>query len=402
MIVGDLLKLFDGYLGAGSPLAYAAAFAAGALISFTPCVYPLLPVTVGCVGGLSGGSRARGLILSLSYALGMAAVYAALGAAAALSGTVFGAAAASRVANVVVGAICVLMGLSLFDLFRLPVPSFSSRAGAGEGRSGVAGAFAFGAASGLVVGPCTAPVLGSLLVYVGSRRNVVFGTSLLFTFALGMGLLPVLGGTFAGFLSALPRSGPWLGRIRKGFGAVLVAAGAFFLLAAAGVGTGERTASRPGAPATAVRPATAPAVPPAASPVRGPGSGELTDFTLPDAAGRPVTLSRVVRQAPVLLVFWASWCPYCNAAVPEINALHSGGAGGDLRILALDYKESREAVRAFIRAKGVKYTVLLDADGAVARAYGVVGIPTYVLIERGGGIAYRGNVLPPDIGAQPR
>ena len=104
----------------------------------------------------------------------------------------------------------------------------------------------------------------------------------------------------------------------------------------------------------------------------------------------------------MLLVFFATWCRYCNAAVPGINALQAGAATGDLRILALDYRESREAVEAFIRAKGVTYPVLLDADGTVAQIYAVVGIPTYVLIERGGAIAYRGNVLPPAIGGRPR
>ena len=390
--VTDFPTFFDAYLKAGSVLAYAAAFAGGALISFTPCVYPLLPVTAGYVGGMSRGSRSRGFFLSLSYALGMAVVYAALGAAAALSGRVFGAAAASPAAHVAVGAICVLMGLWLFDILRLPLPSFPAAAGATAGRGGGAGAFAFGAASGLVVGPCTAPVMGSLLVYVGTRQNVVFGTSLLFAFALGMGLLPVLAGTFAGFLAALPRSGPWLAKVKKGFGVVLIAAGAYFLMTAAGVTMWptERTTASRDVPSTA---------PPAAA---GPGATQMADFTLPDTAGRPVTLSRFAEQTPVLLVFWATWCPYCNAAVPEINALHSGAGGGNLRILALDYKESPDTVDAFIRGKGVRYPVLFDADGAVARMYGVVGIPTYVLIDRGGAIAYRGNVLPPDIAAKAR
>ncbi len=400
----ELLDLFDAYLAAGSALAYAAAFAGGALVSFTPCVYPLLPVTVGYVGGRSRGSRARAFLLSLSYALGMAAVYAGLGAAAALSGTVFGASAASPAVNAAVGAICVLMGLSLFDLFRLPVPAFSAGTGAAARRGGVAGAFAFGAASGLVVGPCTAPVMGSLLVYVGTRQNVLFGTSLLFAFALGMGLLPVLGGTFAGFLAALPRSGPWLLRVKKGFGIVLVAAGAWFLLTAAGVktGPGPRTAALPGAPGPAVAPAVPPAVAPAVAPGAGSGAAKMVDFTLRDTAGRPVALSRVAQEGPVLLVFWATWCPYCNAAVPAINALHAGAGGSDLRVLAVDYRESQQAVDAFIRAKGVKYPVLLDPDGAVARRYGIVGIPTYILIDRPGTIVYRGNVLPRDIARMAR
>ena len=389
--MGNFLNPIDSYLAAGSVLAYAAAFAGGALVSFTPCIYPLVPVTAAYVGGTSRGSRSRAFFLSLSYAVGMAAIYSALGAAAALSGEVFGAEAASPAANIVVGTICILMGLSLFDLFRLPVPAFSADAGARR-RGGAAGAFAFGMASGLVVGPCTAPVLGSLLVYVASRRNVPFGASLLFMFALGMALLPVLAGTFAGFLAALPRSGPWLSRVKKGSGAVLVAAGGAFLLAAAtaDVGPAGRTAAPPGVPQTAV------------PPPGDAGARKAADFTLSDTAGRPVTLSRFAQGAPVLLVFWATWCPYCNAAVPELNALHRSGARGDLRILAVDYRESRETVDAFVLAKGVTFPIVLDADGAVARAYGVVGIPTYILIDRGGKIAFRGNVLPADIAARAR
>ncbi len=157
------------------------------------------------------------------------------------------------------------------------------------------------------------------------------------------------------------------------------------LRAAPGVGPGGRTAAPPDVPATAAPPAA------------GSGAGEMADFTLPDTAGQPVTLSRFAGKMPVLLVFWATWCPYCNEAVPEINALRSAAAGGDLRILALDYKESRETVDAFVRARGVRYPVLLDADGAVAKKYGVVGIPTYVLIGREGKVAYRANILPDDI-----
>ncbi len=390
--MGAVPDLFRTYLEAGSALAYAAAFAGGALISFTPCIYPLVPVTAGYVGGASRGSRRRGFLLSLSYILGMSIVYSGLGAAAALSGSVFGASAASPAANALVGAFCVLMGLSLFDVFRLPFVAFPAGPGPGSGRRGAAGAFAFGAASGLVVGPCTAPVLGALLLYVASRQNVLFGTSLLFAFALGMGLLPALAGTFAGFLSALPRSGEWLSRVKKGFGVVLIAAGAWFLYSAAPAGSGpaRRATAPPQAPATAVPPAGAS------------GAGTIADFTLPDTAGRPVSLGRFAGDAPVLLVFFATWCPFCNAAVPEINALRAGAADNALRILAVDYRETGETVEAFVRAKDVRYAVVLDADGTVARRYGVVGIPTYVLADRRGTVVYRGNVLPDDIRARIR
>lgn len=87
-------------------------------------------------------------------------------------------------------------------------------------------------ASGLVVGPCTAPVLGALLLYVGSSGNVALGMSLLFVFALGMGALLVLLGTFTGMLAGLPKSGRWLVLVKKGFGALMILAGEYFLVEA--------------------------------------------------------------------------------------------------------------------------------------------------------------------------
>ena len=228
----NLLHSFEAYLQAGSVLTYAAVFAGGVLISFTPCVYPVLPITVGYIGGRSQGSKAKGFFLSISYVLGMAAMYAALGSVAALTGRVFGRTAASPVTNIVIGNICLLMALSLLDVFHVPLPGFSGRGSTGKGRGGAIGAFTMGLLSGLVVGPCTAPVLGTLLVYVGARQNILFGTSLLFVFALGMGFLLLVAGTFTGLLANLPKSGRWTETVKKGFGVFLILAGEYFLLEA--------------------------------------------------------------------------------------------------------------------------------------------------------------------------
>ena len=141
-------------------MAYAAAYGAGILTSFTPCVYPLIPVTAGYIGCRSDGSRSRGLALSAAYVAGMALVYAALGAAAALLGRVFGETAANPWAYLLVGNVCLILALSMFDVIALPLPSRGD--GTVRARGGFAGAFAFGMASGLVVGPCTAPVLETL------------------------------------------------------------------------------------------------------------------------------------------------------------------------------------------------------------------------------------------------
>ena len=127
------------------------------------------------------------------------------------------------------------------------------------------------------------------------------------------------------------------------------------------------------------------------------GNGRPADFTLPDLDGRPVTLGRFLGKEAVLLVFWATWCAECKAAIPEINALSTGPLAGKLRVLGLDFRESRETVVRAVKSHGIRYPVLLDLRGQVAHAYGVAGIPTYILIRRDGKIVYRNFVLPEDI-----
>jgi peroxiredoxin len=124
------------------------------------------------------------------------------------------------------------------------------------------------------------------------------------------------------------------------------------------------------------------------------GDGLIADFTLKDLDGQPVSLSQFRGKKPVLLVFWATWCPECKAASPAINDLHDGPIGEKLQILAIDYRETQKKVAAAVKSGGIRYPVLLDERGQVARAFGVVGIPTYILIGRDGTIVFREYVLP--------
>ena len=229
----EFLSSFPSYLRTGSLLAYPVAFFAGLLTGFTPCTYPILPVTVGYLGSRDGRSRQRRFLLAGAFVLGMAAVYAALGMAAGLTGRVFGEISAHPLSYLVTGNVCILLSLSLFDVFQLPtITLLPHRGGTGEGAGGIGGAFLVGAVSGIVVGPCTAPVLGGVLIYVGSSGNPVFGATLLFTFALGMGLPVVALATFTGLLAGLPRSGAWLVKVKRGFGVLLLLAGEYLLLEA--------------------------------------------------------------------------------------------------------------------------------------------------------------------------
>ena len=154
-----------------------------------------------------------------------------------------------------------------------------------------------------------------------------------------------------------------------------------FLLCGAALAGPER--SLPGAGGAAATP--------------GAESDRAADFTLADLDGQPVTLSRFLGKTPVLLVFWATWCPECKAAIPEINALTTGPLAEKLQIFGIDFRESREKVAQAVTSRGIRYPVLLDERGQAARAFGIVGVPTYILIGREGKVLYRGHVLPGDI-----
>lgn len=212
-------------------LAFLAVYAAGVLVSFTPCVYPVAPIIVAYIGGRGENTRLKSFLLSVFYVLGMAVTYTALGAVSALTGKLFGQIQTNPWTYLIVANICILLGLSMLDVFslhfRLP---FSAREP--SGRKGFAGSFLVGATSGLILAPCTAPVLGVLLTYVAARQNVIYGMGLFFVFSLGMGTLLIVLGTLSGVLGSLPRSGAWMVWIKRAFGIIMIGMGEYFLVTA--------------------------------------------------------------------------------------------------------------------------------------------------------------------------
>jgi cytochrome c-type biogenesis protein len=215
------------YLKGSVLMAYVVSFLGGLLASFTPCVYPMIPITAGFVGSNNiGGSRLRGFALSTVYVVGIAVTYSALGMVAALSGRFFGEINTNPWVYFAVANIIILLGLGMLEVFEIPM--FSS--GSSAGSSGFIGVFVMGIASGFVAGPCTAPVLGVLLTYVATTQSVLLGGSMLFVFAFGMGVILIAVGTFSGLVAALPRSGTWMVKIKKAMGFLMIALGEYFLI----------------------------------------------------------------------------------------------------------------------------------------------------------------------------
>ena len=231
-MIENFIDGLSGYLQGSVPLSLLAVYLGGVLISFTPCVYPVIPITIAYIGARGEGSKWRGFVLSLIYVAGMAVTYTLLGAVAALSGKLFGQIQSHPWTYFLIGNLCILMGLSMLGVFTFNVrtPGFITREPPRKRGKGIVGSFLVGAASGLVIGPCTAPALAVILGYAATRENVAYASSLMFVFAFGMGTLLILVGTFAGLLAAIPRSGPWMVRVSRIFGWILLGAGEYFLI----------------------------------------------------------------------------------------------------------------------------------------------------------------------------
>lgn len=194
-------------------------FLAGMGASLTPCVYPMIPITMAIVGA-KGGGKARGFLLSAMLVLGMAVTYTTLGVLAAKSGAAFGAFAQQPAFLIPVSVLFAVFSLSLFGAFEIALPAGLAMRLQGDGsRKGLGGAFIMGLVLGPLSAPCVGPVIGAVLVGIAQQGDVFLGGLQLFVFALGMGVLFLVVGTFS---AALPKSGDWLTRFKQGMGLVVL------------------------------------------------------------------------------------------------------------------------------------------------------------------------------------
>ncbi len=213
----------------GSWMAFLIVFLGGLLTSLTPCVYPMIPITIAVIGSQATGGKFRGFILSLFYVLGISITFTSLGILAAKTGSLFGVYAQHPVVLVIISLIFLTMGLSMLGLFVIQMPSSLSTKLQGKKRVGFFGALLTGIVAGLIVSPCISPLLVVILTWVAKTGSVLLGAGLLFTFSLGLGVLFILIGTFSGVLKNLPKSGGWMEFIERALGTLLMVLAIFFI-----------------------------------------------------------------------------------------------------------------------------------------------------------------------------
>ncbi len=211
----------------GFPFVLLLLFAGGLALNLTPCVYPVIPLTVSFFGGQAKGETGRVFGLAAIYVLGMATTYSALGVAAGLSGKLFGAALQSPWVLAGVAGVLVALALSMFGLYDIRMPTaLVQKTGA---RSGRAGAYAMGLLVGVVAAPCVGPFVLGLLAFVAARQDAALGFLFFFVLSLGLGLPYLFLAAFSGSLSRLPRAGEWMEGVKSVFGWILLAMAAYFL-----------------------------------------------------------------------------------------------------------------------------------------------------------------------------
>lgn len=203
-------------------------FLAGLALNLTPCVYPLIPITIGYFGGQAEGKTSRLFLLGILYVLGMALTYSVVGVVTSLSGAVFGTLLQNPTVVIVLGLIFIALALSQFGVYEFKMPdSWVMKAGGAKG--GAFGAFFMGLTMGIVAAPCIGPFLLGLVTYVAAKGDPFYGFIMFFVMALGLGFPYLLLALFSGKIKSLPRAGMWMEGVKHIFGFLLIGMAVYFV-----------------------------------------------------------------------------------------------------------------------------------------------------------------------------
>ncbi|OGV23045.1 MAG: thiol:disulfide interchange protein [Ignavibacteria bacterium RIFOXYA2_FULL_37_17] len=203
-------------------------FLAGLALNLTPCVYPLIPITIGYFGGQAEGKTSRLFLLGILYVLGMALTYSVVGVVTSLSGAVFGTLLQNPIVIIVLGLIFIALALSQFGVYEFKLPdSWVMKAGGAKG--GAFGAFFMGLTMGIVAAPCIGPFLLGLVTYVAAKGDPFYGFIMFFVMAMGLGTPYLILALFSGKIKSLPRAGLWMEGVKHIFGFLLLGMAIYFV-----------------------------------------------------------------------------------------------------------------------------------------------------------------------------
>ncbi|MCW8995784.1 MAG: thioredoxin fold domain-containing protein [Psychromonas sp.] len=204
-------------------------FLGGLALNLTPCVYPLIPITIGYFGGQSEGSTTKLFFMGILFILGLAVTYSAIGVITSLTGAVFGALLQNPIVILAVVAVLFVLSLSMFGVYEFKLPDKLVNK-AGGAKAGLYGAFFMGLTMGIVAAPCIGPFVLGLVTYVATKQDPYFGFLLFFVLAVGLGTPYLFLAVFSGKIKKIPRAGEWMDAVKHIFGFILVGMALYFLL----------------------------------------------------------------------------------------------------------------------------------------------------------------------------
>jgi thiol:disulfide interchange protein DsbD len=212
-----------------SPFIFVSVFFLGLSLNLTPCVYPMLSITISLFRRSENEPRGRAFMKALMYVLGMVTMYSILGVLAAVTGSFFGEWLQNFWVQLATGILVIGLAFSMLGLYQFRLPAWLMPSHQGERKGALLSFFISGLLVGIVAAPCMGPAVLALLAFVSAQQNMVFGFSLFFVMALGLGLPYLVLGTYSGLLAKLPKSGAWLVWFERLMGVVLLTFGIFYV-----------------------------------------------------------------------------------------------------------------------------------------------------------------------------